>query len=229
MLYALIAIFALIVVVLMLRLRARGFIDSNNRLLFVGLGRTGQEFDFVAGKGVVKLFGIKIKTFSFEKDAEDEVEIKETKKVKKPKKVKRSKDEKPGRVRPWRQIWEVVKGSTGPSWNYFVRLLRSLILEEMQGKIEAGFDSPELTGRAFGYYQAMIGAVPALAGRVVYVPNWTEASFAGEFRMSVALPLYRLVFRTIQYLWALPLMRIIRLAIGTKEIDVSDKGEQDVK
>ena len=221
MIYAVIAIFVLIGAVMLLRLRIRCRLDSQNRLLFVGLGRTGPEFDFVAGKGVVRLFGVKVKSFTLKKETAEkapepsvapEVETKAERK-------------KPPRVRPLNLILEVVRASLMPSFMFLTRLLRSLILEEFNGTVRAGFDTPDLTGQAYGYYQAVLGAVPALAGRVTYYPDWTGQSFDGQFRASAALPLYRLAFRLTQYLFSLPLRKIIRLAIGTKK---EEKGVQDV-
>ena len=112
MLYALIAMFALIVAVLMLRLRIRGFIDSNNRLLFVGLGQTGPEFDFVAGQGVVRLFGVRIKTFPLEKEKKEDLEP-AAPEPEEPEEVEKPEVKKPGKVRPRQQIWEVRRAGVG--------------------------------------------------------------------------------------------------------------------
>ncbi len=221
MLYLLILILVAGTVVLLLRMRVRCTIDGDDRRLFVGLGRSGGEFDFVKGRGVFKLFGLRVKDFDLARKAPAEVREK-PEPEEKPEAEKKPRTE---RVRSRKRVLEVAKKSLRPSWDYLVGLLRSLILEEMHGTIRGGFDSPDLTGQAYGYYQAAIGAVPALAGRVSYVPDFTGQSFSGDFRMSVALPVYRLVYRTTRYLFALPLRKLIKLAIGTKE---RDKGEQDV-
>jgi hypothetical protein len=107
--------------------------------------------------------------------------------------------------------------------SYLKIIVKSLAVEELQGEIEGGFDSPDLTGRAFGYYRAVLGAVPALAGHFRYYPVWTGAVFSGSLRLAVVLPLYKMLYRTLLLVFRLPLRKIIKVAIGTK------KGEQDVK
>ncbi|MCP4684479.1 MAG: hypothetical protein GY867_03425 [bacterium] len=95
-------------------------------------------------------------------------------------------------------------------------LLRASIIEQAEGEIEGGFDSPDLTGQAYGFYSAAMGAAPALAGRFRYVPDWTGASFSGAARLTVALPMYRLAARTTVLIWRLPIRKIVKLAIGEK-------------
>ena len=102
-------------------------------------------------------------------------------------------------------------------WFLWKILLKSIIVEELSGTIKAGFDSPCLTGQIFGYYQAVVGAVPSMAGRVIYIPVWDEELFEVSFKASVAIPLYKIVYRTMILIIKLPLREIIKLAIGKKE------------
>jgi hypothetical protein len=216
--YAVAILAVLVIALLLLRIRARCLVTDGRRILFVGVGRSGQEMDFVGRKLVFRVFGLAVKTASLKKEKKlPEPKRREPTKAAPPEKGK------PKRVRSKIDMAEVALYSVKPTFRYLVNLLRSLTVEQLEGRIRAGFEEPDQTGLAFGYYQAALGAVPGVVGRVAFVPVWTEASFEGEFRASVALPVYRLVFRSIQYVYRLPLRRIIKLAIGTKE------GAQDVK
>ena len=223
LLYILIAIVLIIAAVLMLRLRVRARLDSDHRLLFVGLGRSGPELDFVKHEGVVKIFGVTIKHFKLgEEEKEEEAEREKAAETKEAKKARK----KPGRIRRFgsrRELIDFARVVLKATWKYIVGTVKSLIVEQLEGEIEGGFDSPHLTGEAYGYYQAIMGAVPALAGRFSYIPDWNGPSLTGSLRVSVALPLYRFVYQTLRYWLRLPLRKIIKLAIGKK------KGEQDVK
>ena len=206
MLYFLIILALIISSILALRLRVRFEIDAHRRVLFAGLGRSGPEYDFMTKLVTIKLFGMKLKTVSTEKKA---------KPVKKEPKIE--KVPKPKRVWPFDKIIEQIPPVSQAFWKYSRSIMKATIVEELNGKIEAGFDSPDTTGRVFGYYQAVAGAVPAIGRHLEYIPNWTEATFGGSARGSVALPLYKLVFRTIILLINLPLREIIKLTIGYKE------------
>jgi len=224
-LYILLAVVLIIGAILMLRIRVRARLDSEHRLLFVGLGRSGPEMDFAKQEGVFKLFGITIKHFKLgEAEEEEEVpeEVQAAEKAKKAKKARK----KPARIRRLGSTGEVIDFARvvlKATWKYLVGTVKSLIVEQFEGEIEGGFDSPHLTGEAYGYYHALMGAVPALAGRFNYIPDWNGPSLTGSLRVSVALPLYRFAYQTLRYWLRLPLRKIIKLAIGEK------KGEQDVK
>ena len=99
---------------------------------------------------------------------------------------------------------------------YTISLLQAAIVERAEAEIEAGFEHPQHTGQLFGYYQAVVGAVPAL-GRVQYIPVWSGRSFGGSADFSVAWPMYRLLWQTTVLLFRLPVMKIVKLAIGSKE------------
>ena len=212
-------LFILIVVVvaciLLLRLRVRVTFDHKRRIIFAGLGRSGPEFDLSVKKGYFKLWGRSIGSFKL--GAKKEADRKREKKDKK----KRDEKKPPTRARSWRDIIHVIPGVVAAVSDFLLNLLKEAAIEELEGKIEAGFESPDLTGRAFGYYQAALAAVPPIAGRFTYVPDWCGSSFGGSLRLAVALPLYKLVYRMILLIVRLPLRELIKLAIGKK------KGGQD--
>jgi hypothetical protein len=217
MIYVLAILVFLSVAVMLLRVRLRFQVADDKRLLFVGLGRSGSEVDFRTKTGVIKLFGLRIRAFPVSRKRKPPVpaEAAAAKEKCKHKKVKR--------VRSKTDIVTVVSQSAKPSWQYLTGLVRSSSVEELEGNVVGGFESPDMTGRAYGWYQALTGAVPVLAGRFTYEPDWNGASFAGALRVSVGLPLYLVLFHSILYMFRLPLRQIIKLAIGKKE------GEQDVK
>lgn len=216
MLYVILIIVLLMAAVTLLRIRIRFELTPDRRLLFVGLGRTGHEQDFVARVGRIKLFGVAVKTISG-------VEKKEAEPEKKPDREKKPKKKKPGRKRSMGQLLGVVPGVLSAVGNYMWSLVKSIKVEELHGEIVAGFDSPDATGQAFGYYQAALAMAPSVVGRVQFRPDWTGQSFGGSARVALAIPLYRIILRTIVLIFKLPLRKLIKLAIGKK------KGDQDVQ
>ncbi|MEW6411971.1 MAG: hypothetical protein AB1483_05790 [Candidatus Zixiibacteriota bacterium] len=224
MLYFLLTLLILFVALMLLRVRVRVHLSPKRRLLFVGLGRSGPEFDFVRREGKIKLFGMNIKTIDLaegktagaKKPAKEKRESKE-------KLQKKQKPEKAGRQRPVRDFLKVLPPVASAAFGYLISLLRSIIIEQLEGEIEAGFDTPDVTGTVFGYYQAALGAVPAIAGRFRYIPRWDQQYFGGSVRLSLAIPVYRIALRTIVFIYKLPLRDLIKLAIGKK------KGDQDVQ
>lgn len=212
---------AILIGLLLLRLRVRYVNQPDRHRLFAGLGRSGVEIDYRARTGSVKLFGMRFKSISLDKPAEkprpeSKAKTKATSKSKAKKKTST-------RKRSFKDMAAVLLKSRSALWRYTVGLLGSLIVEELEAKIEAGFDEPDLTGITFGYYQAALGAVPAVVGRLNFVPDWTGPSFAAQGRVAVALPMYRLVGKTLGLLRRLPLREIAKVTIGRKE------GVQDVK
>ncbi len=221
MLYAFLIVTVLVVAVLMLRLRLRFEFSSDKRLLFVGVGRSGPEMDYAAGVGRLKLFGRQIHSWPISREKPLDV-VKDRVSAAKSKVIgKGPMKEKPKRAFDIRGILRMIPGIGKALWRYFLDLLKSTIVEQAEGEIEAGFEEPDLTGQAFGFYQAALAVAPSVVGRVNYIPDWTGASFSGTVRASVALPLYRLVWLTLVLLWRLPIVRIIRLARGDR------KGVQD--
>lgn len=215
MLYVILIIGLLLVAITLLRIRVRFELSRDERLLFVGLGRSGHEQDFVARVGWIKLFGMRVKTLRPEEKKEPTV--KSAKKKKKPEKKKTE------RQRSIKDGLAMVPGVFRALNNYLWSLIRSVRVEELDGEIEAGFDSPDTTGQAYGYYQAALATVPSVAGRLRFTPDWSGPSFNGSARVALAIPLYKIILRTIVLIFKLPLRKLVKLAIGRK------KGDQDVQ
>ncbi len=217
MLYLFIAIIVLLAALLLARLRLRLEISDDRKLLFIGVGRTGPELDFRTRRGVVRLFGYRTGQFVLargEKSVKEQ--IKKAVKGEEPEAAD-AKKAKPKRKRSLKEIAAIVPQSLRALGSYLLGLMQAAIVEQAEGEIEAGFDSPHLTGQMFGYYQAALGAAPALLGRVAYTPDWSGASFSGSVRCAVAWPVYRLLWQTTLLVFRLPVTKIVKLAIGTKE------------
>lgn len=210
----------LLVSLLMLRLRLRCRIGEGERLLFIGLGRSGIELDWsekTEKTGWIMLFGWRLKRFDLDKELlKKKVSDREGKpELSKPREKKRPRDVK--------EILAVFSSSLVPLWRWLVALLRATEFEELQGDIKGGFEAIDLTGQAFGYYHALVGAVPALSGRVNYYPDWEGRSFEAKVKASLVMPLYSLVGRTTQLVFRLPLRKIIILAIGRRKKEKKEK------
>jgi hypothetical protein len=213
MLYFLIGIIALIAALMFLRLRIRVDITGERKLLFVGIGRTGPEFDFSAGQGVLRFAGFDLRRFELKKDGKRK-QRKAKPGVARAGKAPKTKEK---RRRPVGETVALLRESAGALWKYVTGLLTATIVEQADGEIEAGFGSPHLTGQAFGYYQAVLAAAPGLLGRIQYIPVWNGPAFSGAVHATVAWPMYRLVWETTVLVARLPLRKIVKLAIGTKE------------
>ena len=211
--YLLIIFAVLAVAVLMARLRIRFEISEDRRLLYFGLGNTGSEIDLAKRTGVFQFFGLRIITYRLS-TSKEKAEAK--RKLKKPREVgikaKRKRRRRP--VKSWLQV--IPQGSLALG-KYGFGLLKAVSIEQADATIHAGFDSPDLTGKAFGYYQAALATAPSLVGRVQFQPDWAGPSFAGEARLAANLPAYKLAYQTLLLVFRLPVMKIIKLAIGTKE------------
>jgi hypothetical protein len=217
MIYLLIAIIVLLGALLLARLRLRLEISDDRKLLFVGLGRTGPEYDFRTGRGVFRLFGFRTREFVLARGKKSvKEEIKEAVRQEKAEEAK-TKKAKPKRKRSIKDIAAIVPQSLKALGRYLLGLMKSAVVEQAEGEIEAGFEEPHLTGQLFGYYQAALGVAPSLVGRVAYVPDWSGASFSGAVRCAVAWPVYRLAWQTTLLVFRLPVTKIVKLAIGTKE------------
>ena len=226
LLYILIALILLLAALLMLRLRVRVQLSGERRLLFVGLGRTGPELDLVRRVGEIRIAGITVRRFVMVDDDREAATTDEAAKASVSDRIaratKHAKRTRSSRRVNVREILDLVPSVTKALWRYSVGLLKSVIVEQAEGEIAGGFDEPDLTGRAYGYYQAALAAAPGMVGRVRFVPDWTGASFSGSMQISVALPLYQIVGRTIALIWRLPIMKIIRLVRDMR------KGEDNV-
>lgn len=213
MLYVVIIIVFFAAVMLVLNLRMRLELSGERRLLFVGLGRTGPQIDFKSRVIRLQLWGWTLKTTAFGK---------QDRKAEPSKPQKKKPKEKSKRLRSWRDFLGVLPVVLDAVGSYMLRLLGSVAIEEFRGEIKGGFPSPDLTGQAYGYYQAALGTIPALAGRFSFVPDWTGPSLAGSIQLSLTLPLYRLMWHTSVMIIRLPLKKLISLAIGKK------RGEDNV-
>lgn len=207
----------------LMRLRIRFELDQRTRLIFVGLGRSGLRMDFHNRTQSLQLMGFTVKSSPMEetedpvamasKDTKDKP-IEPTSETTPPKPLLKKKTP---RVRPIGEILRLVPACSKALWEYSVGVLRSLIIEQLEADIKAGFESPDHTGLAFGYYQTALSAVPTVVGRLQFTPDWTGASFDGAARGAVALPLYCLGWQTMRLVWRLPLRQIVKVAIGRKK------------
>ncbi|MFZ5979852.1 MAG: hypothetical protein ACOYVF_04410 [Candidatus Zixiibacteriota bacterium] len=217
MIYLILAIIILLGSALLLNIRIRIELDKDRRLLFFGLGRSGAEYDFVSKINRLKIFGFNLKPSEPGRRTDKKPPpVKAQPPKEKPAKPKKK------RERPLGDMIKIAPQCLRAAGLYLLGLVKSAAIEEFEGEIKGGFETPDLTGQAFGYYQAVLGAAPALAGRLRFYPDWTGASFAGAVKVSVVLPLYKLLYRSLVLVLRLPLRKLVKLAIGTK------KGEQDV-
>jgi len=213
MIYVLVIIVLLLVALTLLRLRVRLTLSGPERSLFVGLGHSGREQDLVKRTGRLKLFGVNVVT----------LRPPEKKKVKPKKKKEAKPKKKPARKRPLGDFVRLIPDLFRAASGYFFSLIKSVEIEELEGEIEAGFDTPDITGQVYGYYQAALATVPSIGKRFRFTPDFSGPSFDGAARVALAIPLYRIILRTAALLFRLPLRKIIKLAIGRK------KGDQDVQ
>ena len=212
MIYVLCTILILIIATLLIRVRFRLEISPERRILFVGLGRSGPEFDFIRKEGVFKLFGMPLKRFSLERRP-DTVPPKA-----KPGSVEaEAESPRSSRRRSFGSIITTIPQCLTAFWKFAVGVLRSTIVEQAEAEIEAGFDTPDITGQVYGYYQAALAIAPGVLGRVSFVPSWTGRSFSGSARVSMAWPVYRLLWQTLLLVWRLPIRKIYKLARGEKK------------
>ena len=211
MIYVLFALICLVAAILLIRVRFRLELSPERKFLFVGLGRSGPEFDFARHEGVIRLFGMRLKRFRLERSKTAPRQT-ETSAVEAEIKAASSR-----RRRSLGSIIAIVPESLSACWRLAVGVLKSTIVEQAEAEIEFGFDTPDVTGQAFGYYHAVAAMAPSLFGRVSLVPNWTGRSFSGSARVSIAWPVYRLIWLMTLFMWRLPIRKIIRLAIGVKE------------
>jgi hypothetical protein len=199
----------LVVAILILKCRVRLHLTSDEKKLFIGLGRTGPEFDLANETSTLRLFGFPIRTLT------------------------------PGKImvramrprlrrlrRPTLSIGESVEMAghvLKALWTSQRSLLRNVKVEELKGELVGGFDSPDQTGIVYGCYQAALGIMPQIRRRLIFVPYWQGSHFGGTLNASVAIPLYRVIYELIATVLRLPLRKFVRLTIGRK------KGVRDVQ
>ena len=201
------AAFFLLALATLIRLRVKLDLYPNVKTIFAGLGRTGIRIDISGGTQSIIFAGRTVKSISVEKVFKNSVE----------RIAKISNIIRPGRQRSFKNVLVIVPATLKALANYAYSILKSAAIEEFDGQINAGFGPPHITGAAFGFYQATLAGIPAIAGRFKYIPDWNGLSFQGQLRISVSIPLYRLLFKTMVMLWQLPLRELLKLAIGTKK------------
>ncbi|MFZ1683561.1 MAG: hypothetical protein WAU88_05450 [Candidatus Zixiibacteriota bacterium] len=210
---------ALIVITLLLRIRVGCDLGPEKKLVFARIGRTGSEFDFTTKTMIIRLFGMRIKevvisgakkTGSAETVAEPASDsgVPQSQPTTKPKVTK---------VRPLSLLLEIISESSKALWHFVVGILKGIIVEEAQGELSVGFDSPDVTGKAFGYYHAVAWAAPSLANRISITPVFTEKVMTGKARVTLALPVYVLVYRTGRLIANMPIRKIIRYSRGIQK------------
>lgn len=233
MVYLVLAVLIVLTAILLLRLRVRFEISQHRRLLFVGLGRSGPEFDFANHVTHVKVLGMTVKSIPrVEKPAEDKARHKQQERkddLIRAHKVEEAKLERADTGQPapptrTRELLDLLRHNSRALLQYVTSMWHAVIIEELEGQVRGGFSAPHLTGQAYGYYHALMGAVPALAGRFQFIPDWMGASFTGNMRVTVALPLYVLVYRTIVLMIHLPVRRILQF-VKAKKKGVHDGAE----
>lgn len=209
--------FAGLTALMLLKFRIRLDITDKKRTMFVGLGRTGTEFSLRDRTLWMKVFGYRLKQMKLGgKKIEKKMEKEKPGKEARPRpKVRR-------RLRSRVDFLKIGRRSASALFSFSKSLVKATYIERLDGNINAGFDSPDLTGKLYGFYQASLSAAPSLMGRLSYQPDWSGASFRGSAHLSLALPMYKFCYESIRLIFSLPLRDIIRLAIGTK------KGGHDV-
>lgn len=209
----------LLVGILLLRVRLRLILEPEFRQAGITIGRrTGFEADLMTFRGAVRVAGIPVYQMDLrkgeaEQPKEGEVELP---KPATPRRRFRLQKEK---INALRGLLPEIKKA---SFNYIKGLYRATRIEELGARIEAGFDSPDQTGCAFGYYQAALFAAPAVVSRIQFIPVWIGPAFTASGRLVLAVPLYQLLWRTVVLLWQFPTRKLIKLARERK------KGDHDV-
>ncbi len=213
MIYFLLTLLVILVAIWMQRLRIKLSLDSEgeNRL-FVGLGSFGIRYDFSENRSDIVLSGWRMKRLNLDK--------REKKRKKKAPDGDTTKSFDPLGLEIIKKISKYIRelpAAGTAQYRYFSSLIKSVVVEQANGKVRAGFDQPDLTGLSYGLYQAVLGVEPDLAERFAFAPVWDEASFDGSLNLAIALPFHRFGWRTIVMIKDLPVMKIVKLAIGKKE------------
>lgn len=205
MLYFLLILGLLVAAFLLTRLRLRFQLAPERRILFVGFGRSGPEFDFVNRTVTVRLFGLTVKKAPMKTESATVAET--------PKEVE-AKPDSPRPAKPkkhrGRFPFTIVTESVGALWRYLVGILKGIIVEEAEGELALGFESPDVTGKIYGYYHAVVWMAPALTERFTWSPVFSGKTVNGRARITLALPMYVVVFKTIVLITQLPIRKIIR-------------------
>lgn len=209
--YLLLALVLALAALMFIRLRLKFEYGPDKKIIFIGLGRSGPELNLANRQLLIKLSNFGLKRFDLKKRKQ------ETTAKKKIDKASRKKPAKRGRTRSWAGLAAKLPIIVKAIGQFLLRLIRGASVEQFEGEIKAGFEQPDLTGLAFGYYQTVLGIAPDLSKRFNYYPDWTGASFAGSFRFTAALPLYSLIFSFTRLLIQLPLRELVKFTIGRKK------------
>jgi hypothetical protein len=229
MMYILLVVVLLIAMFLRARLRIRLHLSPERKLLFVGLGRTGPEFDFVDRVIRIKLFGLKIRQVTMRK-AEREAEnglpeqVDTSSPSVEPAARKKSDVPKVKRHRPFSLLLQIISESGRALWNFVVAIFKGVIVEEAEGELTFGFDSPDTTGKLFGYYHAVAFAMPGLTKRLNIIPDFSGKVATGRAKVTLALPMWVLAYRIGRLITQVPIRKIIRYSRG--ETKGARHGEQ---
>lgn len=204
----------------LLRLRVRFEFGHDDRWVFLGLGRSGIEIDYLGRSQTIRVAGLAVKRQPLSRSSTESTgeSTQET---------EAATDQDGGEAGRGvsvdsamiRKIISLAPQVLREAGVYSKALLNRVIVERLEADIRAGFDSPDMTGQTYGAYHAVMGAVPALAGHVRFTPDWQGASFHGRARGSLALPLYQVLLRTPRLIWRLPLREIVKMAKGIKKGD----------
>ena len=230
-LYILLIVLGLFTLLLLLRLRLRVYIDDGRRLISFSYATARIEANIRENEGTASFLGITLRRFPLVKDESE-------KKKKQGKKEEAEQENGPGPLRKLARSFREKKGrltvidllAVAPqiTWAHarlFADIFGDTTVEQLDVDIEGGFEYPHLTGQMLGYYHALVGAVPMGPVRISYVPDWDGAPFTGSVRASLALPLYRLLYRLLRYLFRLPIMNIVKRMRRNRKGE-SNAGEQ---
>jgi hypothetical protein len=219
MLWILGILIVLALATLLLRIRIGCDLGPEKKLVFVRIGRSGSEFDFTTRRMIIRLFGIRIKEFEISavKKTGKEAVPEEPSQIAKEKAGEPEAKPKVKRVRPFSLLMDIVSESSKALWHFVVAILKGVIVEEARGELSIGFDSPDVTGKAFGYYHAVAWAAPSLANRISITPVFTEKVMTGKARVTLALPVYVLVYRTGKLIVNMPIRKTIRYSRGIQK------------
>lgn len=211
MTYLLLILVLALAAFLFIRLRLKFEYGPDKKILFIGLGRSGPEFNLSDNRLMIKLSGFGVKSIDLKKSKKLKTQRKKEDESGRKKVVKR------GRTRSWTILAAKLPVIIKAAGQFLIRLIKGASIEQLDGEIQAGFDQPDLTGQVYGCYQAILGAAPDITRRFNYYPDWSGASFAGSIRFTVALPLYHLIFSFLKLLIQLPLRELLKFTIGRKK------------
>ncbi len=207
--YFLVAVVILLVTMLFIRLRVRLILNEERSIFFAGYGRTGYEYDFETETEAIKLFGFPVKQLAKTKE--------QSKPKQEPQQQRTLAVYKTGygilknRGQELRQIVAIFPTTGKAVLRFGWEVFRRLEIEEIRLHITAGFDSPDLTGRAVGWYYTIVGAMTSLRGKLLFTPIWDRPALDASGRLSIAIPVYKLIGPFVRLIRDIPWKQIISL------------------